>query len=608
MNENIQSSLLFTDEQQTLIHQLIKQLNGNQIQWLSGFFSGIGYAQGFETKISVPNNTTPNSIISNSLDHETHKLTIMFGSRTGNGTSIAKKAKDHAETQGFQVKLVDMNDFKPRDLKNEKNLLLISSTHGEGVPPTSAEELYNFLHSKKAVELPDLKYSVLALGDMTYAFFCKTGKDFDEKLEQLGAKKIYPRTDCDIDFDEDADKWIEGSINAFQELYKTTPKDISTVSTGFEKSWSLVYDKKNKWPAAILERIKLNGRGSEKETYHIELSLEGSGLTYEPGDTVGIIPQNSNRLVSDFFDATKLNPDQIVEINKEPISIFDALTTKFELSTIAKDTLKRYNEFVKSPVLQSVIDDPNRLKEFTYGRDIIDLIKEFPVQLNEQEFAHTLRKMHKRLYSISSSIKAHPEEVHLTVAAVKFKNTRYKEGVGSTFLTDYVDDDAKIKMYIDKNPDFKLPKNSDAPIIMVGPGTGIAPFRSFIEERSETGAKGKNWLFFGDRNFSTDFLYQIELQDYLKKGVLTKLHVAFSRDTDKKIYVQHKMKEHADELYRWLQDGAHFYVCGDMKYMWNDVNKTLLEIIEKQGGLSSDAAEEYLQEMKQKRRYQLDVY
>jgi len=599
-------SVLLSQEQQQMVDTLSQTLNTRQLDWLSGYFAGkVSVGSTNQQVVALPQNMFTNL----TFDSETAskpKLTILYGSRTGNGAMVAKKAQKRAEENGFTVSLIDMNDYKPVQIKNETNLLLISSTHGEGVPPTSAEDLYLFLHGKKASKVPQLKFSVLALGDSSYVYFCKVGKDFDDKLEELGGTRIFPRTDCDIDFEDAADAWIEGSLSAFGTLTNAIPQ-AKKVEEKDVKS-TIGYNKKNPWEAPILEKIQLNGRGSEKETYHLELSLEGSGLTYEPGDAVGIFLANSQRLVDEFLSISGLFNNDNVEFDSQKTTLGDALLHYFELSTISLDALRRYNEFAQNDVFQKSIDNPEVFKEFAYGRDIVDLLYEFPISISSQDVVKILRRLQPRLYSISSSLKAHPNEVHITVSAVRYTNSRYKEGACSTFLADRITDDSSIKIFIEKNPEFRIPTKSETPIIMVGPGTGVAPFRSFLEERIETNAKGKNWLFYGDQHFATDFLYQTEWIDSKKKGKLTNLSVAFSRDSDKKVFVQHKMLEHSKELYTWLQEGSHFYVCGDMKKMWADVNKTLIYILQKEGNLDQEQAEEYLQTMKKQKRYQVDVY
>jgi len=500
-----------------------------------------------------------------------------------------------------------MNEYQASKLKEEKNLLVIVSTHGEGEPPIAAEDFYNYLHGKKAPKLEGMRYSVLAMGDKSYVHFCKVGKDIDEKLVLLGAERIYPRTDCDIDFFTDADNWVQGV------LAKISVNGHSNGSVQLNGHATKVdvqpqYNKQNPFKAKLLERIKLNGRGSEKETFHYELSLEGSGIDYKPGDSLGVYGVNSAKSVDELITSLHLSASEKVSVGNETKELKEALTHDFEISALSPEVVSNYNKYAKITTLTDLLADPDKLKEYLYGRDVIDLFQEYPYELSPNDLAGVLRKLHPRLYSISSSLQAHPDEAHLTIAAVRYNNGRYKEGVCSTFLADRVGEDEYVRVYHEKNPEFKLPVNTDAPVIMVGPGTGIAPFRAFLEERTATNSKGKNWLFFGDRHFTTDFIYQTELLNYKKKGLLTNLNVAFSRDSDKKVYVQHKMLENSKELYKWLEEGAYFYVCGDMQNMWKDVNKTLIDIVGKEGNKNTEEAEEYVQQLRKQRRYLTDVY
>jgi sulfite reductase (NADPH) flavoprotein alpha-component len=411
--------------------------------------------------------------------------------------------------------------------------------------------------------------------------------------------------ECDTDFHTDSSEWFEGVLGILSEQ---TPKIKVSTSARSEVVNEKNYDKQNPYRATLLEKIRLNGRGSGKETYHFELSIENSGINYEPGDSLGVYPINSSSLVNELTEALNLNPQEIVESGDTKSVLGVAITNNFEISSLTPDVISKYNGFARNKKLTDILANNKELKDFIDGHDVVDLVNKFPVKISSRDLFGILRKLQPRLYSISSSLKVHPGEVHLTVEAVRYTNGRYREGVCSTFLSDRIYNDAQINIYTQKNPEFKLPADTDAPIIMIGPGTGVAPFRAFLYERQAIGAKGKNWLFFGNWNFANDFLYQTEFQNFYKKGILSNLNVAFSRDSDKKVYVQHKMQKHGRELFSWLENGAHFYVCGDMKNMWNDVNQTLLKIITKEGGMTSDKAAEYLQVLKKNRRYQVDVY
>lgn len=601
------SILPLNNDQKEIVDKLLHNFNDQQLTWLAGYLTGITLPQSLKTLPLVA--PTIGSSQPVSIQVETPVITVLYGSRTGNGASVAKKIKAVAETKGVQIQLQDMNEYPLNKLKDEKYLFVIVSTHGEGVPPIAAEEFYDFLHGKRAPKLPDTKFSVLALGDSSYIHFCKTGKDIDKKLEELGAERIHERIDCDVEFEPKAAEWINGILSRLPSKSEAT--HLSKMNGDVKHNGHAVaplHNKNNPFRAKLLERIKLNGKGSDKETFHYELSIDGSGLTYEPGDSVGVFGINSQRVVLELINALSLNPDELVEVGNEKNILEHFLTRYYEISTLSRDVVVNYNKYAQSPKLEALLSDVDSLKEYLYGRDVIDLVEEYPAKLTSAELFGVLRKLQPRLYSISSSPNVHPDEIHITVAAVRYNNSRYKEGVCSTFLADRIGDEDFVNIYIEKNPEFKLPLNPEVPVIMVGPGTGMAPFRSFLEERSALGGKSKNWLFFGDRHFTTDFLYQTELQQFHKKGLLTKLNVAFSRDTDKKVYVQHKMLEHSRELFQWLEEGAHFYVCGDMKNMWNDVNKTLTHIIAKEGGLTPEKAEEYLKNLKKAKRYQVDVY
>ncbi len=605
-NPDFTSILPFTSDQKKLVEDLLHSFDDQQLTWLAGYLSGISLPQSIKT---IQAQSQPNR------NPGLPAITVLYASRTGNGAAIAKKLKAEAESKGISVRLEDMNEYTLSKLKDEKYVLVIVSTHGEGVPPVAAEEFYEFLHGKRAPKLTNIKFSVLALGDRSYVHFCKTGQELDKKIGELGAERLHPRVDCDVDFQATSDMWIHGVVSKLASHIGSAASSSVVINgavkpemNGFPEIKESVYTKLTPFKTKILNKIKLTGRGSEKEIFHYEISLENSGFSYEPGDSLGVYPINSSYLVNEVLHSLKVNAKTIVNVGKTEKSLEEALTHNFELSVISPDVMANYNAYAKNTELQHILDDSTKLKEYVYGRDLVDLTMDFPVSLSAENFVGILRKLHPRLYSIASSSKAYPDEVHLTVSAVRYKNGRYKEGTCSTFLSDRLLEDQEISVYLERNSEFRLPANSDAPVIMIGPGTGIAPYRSFLQDREANGSKGKNWLFFGDRHFSTDFLYQTEFQNYYKKGILTRFNVAFSRDTNKKVYVQHKMLEHSKELYSWLEEGAYFYVCGDMKNMWNDVNKTLTEIIAKEGGHTAEIAGDYVKLLKKSKRYQVDIY
>jgi sulfite reductase (NADPH) flavoprotein alpha-component len=542
-------------------------------------------------------------------------VTVLFGSQTGNCQRLAASLSRKLEEQGFKVTVAAMNSFKPNALKKTENLLLLVSTHGEGEPPDNARAFHEFLYSKRAPQLPQLRFSVLALGDTSYEFFCQTGKDFDQRLEELGAQRLSPRTDCDLDYDEPVAEWFGNVIGALNGA-QNAPDLADAALQEAEKAESLesAYSRNHPFHAEVLENVNLNGRGSDRETRHLELSLAGSNITFEPGDSLGVYPENHPQLVEDIIAATGWDAGEAVPLNKkgEEGTLREALLRHYEITVLTKPLLEQAAKLTSNSALQELLapERQQELKDYIHGRDLLDLIQDYaPWEAAARSFVTILRKLPARLYSIASSYNANPDEVHFTVRAVRYESHgRERYGVCSVHCAERVNPGATLPVYIQNNPNFKLPKSPDVPVIMIGPGTGVAPFRSFLEEREEQGAQGKSWLFYGDRHFVTDFLYQTDWQRMLKDGVLSKLDVAFSRDTEEKVYVQHRILEKSRELYNWLQEGAHVYVCGDEKHMAHDVHSALLTVIQQEGALSPEAAAAYLETLQLEQRYQRDVY
>ncbi|MEM5019494.1 assimilatory sulfite reductase (NADPH) flavoprotein subunit [Bacillus subtilis] len=596
----------FNQEQAELLNRLLPTLTESQKIWLSGYLSAqsVSAQEAAGAPAAAVSAEAPAPAVSK-------EVTVLYGSQTGNAQGLAENAGKQLEQSGFQVTVSSMSDFKPNQLKKVNNLLIVVSTHGEGEPPDNALSFHEFLHGRRAPKLEDLRFSVLALGDSSYEFFCQTGKEFDQRLEELGGKRISPRVDCDLDYDEPAAEWLEGVLKGLNEAGggSAAPAPAAASQTG-ESS----YSRTNPFRAEVLENLNLNGRGSNKETRHVELSLEGSGLTYEPGDSLGVYPENDPELVELLLKEMNWDPEEIVTLNKQgdvrPLK--EALISHYEITVLTKPLLEQAAQLTGNDELRELLAPGNEenVKAYIEGRDLLDLVRDYgPFSVSAQEFVSILRKMPARLYSIASSLSANPDEVHLTIGAVRYDaHGRERKGVCSILCAERLQPGDTLPVYVQHNQNFKLPKDPETPIIMVGPGTGVAPFRSFMQEREETGAEGKAWMFFGDQRFVTDFLYQTEWQNWLKDGVLTKMDVAFSRDTEEKVYVQHRMLEHSAELFEWLQEGAAVYICGDEKHMAHDVHNTLLEIIEKEGNMSREEAEAYLADMQQQKRYQRDVY
>ncbi|MDQ0874699.1 sulfite reductase (NADPH) flavoprotein alpha-component [Paenibacillus sp. V4I3] len=598
----------FNQEQVELLNRLLPTLTESQRIWLNGYLAAL---QG--SAVVTASGAAPVAPLATNAPVISKEVTVLFGSQTGKSQGLAKKMSKKLEELGFQVTLSSMADFKSNNLKKIQNLLVLVSTHGEGDPPDNAISFHEFLHSKRAPKLEDLRFSVLSLGDTSYELFCQTGKDFDKRLEELGGKRLAPRVDCDVDFDEPAAEWMSSVLSSLSEASSGSTA-VSGAQAAVESGTESEYSRTNPFQAEVLENLNLNGRGSDRETRHIEISLEGSNLQYEPGDCLGIYPENHPRLVDELIEAMGWKAEELVTINKngDKRSLREALLHNYEITVLTKPLLEQVAKLTSSNGLQELLAAGREqdLKTYINGRDLLDLVQDYSLKgVSAGEFVAILRKMPARLYSIASSSKAFPDEVHVTVRTVRYETQgRERYGVCSVQLAERIKSGETLPVYIQNNPNFKLPENSETPIIMIGPGTGVAPFRAFLGEREETGAEGKSWLFYGDQHFSTDFLYQIEWQKWLKDGVLTRMDVAFSRDTDQKVYVQHRMLEKSAELYKWLQEGAIVYVCGDEKKMAHDVHATLATIIEQEGGFSSEEAAEYLTRMQQQKRYQRDVY
>ena len=578
----------FTSDQRQALNALLSSLDPHQKGWLSGFLA----AAGAPTPVATP--------------AASGKLTVLFGTESGNSENLADRAVKEARKRGFQAEMRNMSEVSPAALAKVANLLVIVSTWGDGEPPETAAGFYkDFMASDSP--LGGLAYSVCALGDTSYEKFCQTGRDVDAKLEQLGARRVADRQDCDVDYEEAFSGWLDRALASF------APSAPVAVPAGVAPVSTMEYGKKHPFPAEVLEVVHLNGKGSAKETLHIGLSLAGSGLAYEPGDALAVVPVNAPDVVHAVLDAAKLGGNEEVEIKGlGRKSLVDALREDLDITALSRNVLSKIAEASDSSKLRELLaeDAKERLKSYINGREIVDALHEFaPNGLPAETLTGIFRKLPPRLYSIASSPLAHPGEVHLTVAAVRYESHgRQRKGVCSTYLADLVKPGDTTEVFVQPNKNFRLPEDGSNPIIMVGPGTGIAPFRAFVEHRAALGSKGRNWLFMGDQHYLYDFLYQLEWQDHLKSGALSRLDVAFSRDQPEKVYVQHRMRERAKDLYAWLEEGAHFYVCGDASRMAADVHESLIAIVEEQAGIAREAAEQYVENLKKTKRYQRDVY
>ena len=585
------------ENQWSQINQATAALNPQQLTWLSGYLAGLAQTQ---PNISTQQDATP-----------TKFLTILYGSQTGNSKSVAEEFKAKLDAINIPAKLISMADYKLKQLKVESHVVVIVSTHGIGEAPDDAVSLHSFLVGKKAPKLNNLNFAVLGLGDTSYEFFCQTAKDFDKRLQDLGAVRIADRVDCDVDHDSEVAAWFETIIHQVKDDLSVISARSLAPSLDIDTSVKAVnqYTKKAPYTATLLESLKITGRDSVKDIRHIEISLEDSGIQYRPGDSLGVWFKNDVSLVDELITMLDVESDVSVNWSGDAFSLNDVLVNKAELTQSYPTFASKYAEYADNVELNALLEDKSVLREYLSQRQIIDVVRQFPAKVNAQQFVNTLRNMTPRLYSIASSQAEVEDEVHLTVALVEYEaHGHTHQGGASSFLSTRLEEGGEVNIFVEKNENFRLPNDGNLPVIMIGPGTGIAPFRAFMQQREAEEASGENWLFFGNPNYTQDFLYQTEWQRFVKDGVLNKVSLAFSRDQEQKVYVQHRMLEQGAELYRWLEQGAYLYVCGDANHMAKDVQDALVQIVIEHGAKSEEQAEQYISDLRRAKRYQKDVY
>lgn len=596
---NSQQPGILNPEQWNLITQAIAPLSPDQLNWVSGYMAGLA-------SVSSPVSAAPS--VTAVAEQPALSFTVMYGSQTGNAKGIAQSLHKQLTNTGVPSVLVSMADYKPRQIKNETHLALVVSTHGEGDAPDDAIEFHEFLASKKAPKLPGLNYSVLGLGDSSYEYFCQTGKDFDNRLASLGATALAKRVDCDVDYEAAVNDWSAKLVDVAKQSLVSQSADVVPIASAVKPNIS-EYTKQNPFQAPLLLAQKITGRHSIKDIQHIELALEGSGLSYQAGDALGVWFKNDPLMVDEILALVSVDPETIIEHNSNSLTVRQALIDNFELTVSYPGFVKAYAAATESAALSELLSEPSALRAFLADRQIIDIVRQYPSELAAQSLVNALRPLTPRLYSIASSQAEVEDEVHLTVAHVDYEYSgKRHQGGASGFLSSRLEEGQEVGVYIEKNDNFRLPANPQTPIIMIGPGTGIAPFRAFMQDREALEATGQSWLFFGNPNFTQDFLYQTEWQGYLKRGVLTKINLAFSRDQSEKIYVQHRLAENGSEIFEWLESGAHLYVCGDAMRMAKDVEDILVSIIKQHGKRSESEAKQYLVNLRKTKRYQKDVY
>ena len=590
-------------EDLTALQRAVAHFDREQLIWSSGYLAGMAGSTapiGFLDDIHLA--AAANAAISTQSSAQPDTWHVFYATETGTSREIAEQLAADAASVGLKTDVQDLRDVRPKVLKKIDNAVFVLATHGIGEPPEGSEPFFEFWMSDKAPRLEHLNFSVLALGDSSYADFCEIGRTFDARLRELGASSVVERADCDLDFESPSAAWAKQVVEHAREsaIGIEIPRSthLSAVPT------SPAFTKQRPFSSEILIRQAITGRGSSKDVRHIELDLEGSGLVYEPGDSLGVVPVNPPQLVESLLHATSLAGDERIELNGEATTLRDAFLHDKEITALSRPILDVVAR--SHPQLETILADRDQFSDYLETRQLIDLVQEFRVDWQPQQLVDSLRRLMPRLYSIASSPDTNPDEAHLTVAVVDYeKFGRQHWGSASNFL---IGDATQAPVYVEPNDHFRLPTDGDTPIIMVGAGTGVAPYRAFVEHRREHGHAGNNWLVFGDRNISSDFLYQLEWLRYRKEGSLSNLDVAFSRDQDEKIYVQHRLIENGPQIHDWLEQGAHIYVCGDAKHMAIDVHDALHSIVIQHGGLSDEAAHEYINELKRTRRYQRDVY
>ena len=567
---------MLADNKLKLFLDLVNASGKDELVWMNAYLEGVVKLQGGGQAMPVSENPAVN------------KITIVYGTETGNSKRLATDFATKAKQNRIHAKVVGMDQYRLTDLSKEEYLLAIVSTHGEGEPPIAAKKFYDHIHLN-GFKLDKLKYSVLALGDTSYPLFCKTGEEVDEQFNKLGGNRIAPIQKCDVEYEEEANNWFNNVLKSLiattagTAIPMTVPPAVVTKKTG-----------KQIYTGSILTKINLNDRGSNKETWHIEIAAEG--LQYQCGDSIGIVPENPDDVVKEIIAVAKVDAAKKIIFKNEEISIYDLLKYKINIIYLTERLVKQYAEITGEDIPATKMD-------------LLDLLKIYPVK-NAEQFETIVSKMNAvspRLYTIASSPAAHDGEVHILVLKDEYTlNDEKRFGLCSDYLS-RMQTETQQKFFIQTNKRFRLPAE-DKDVIMIGPGTGIAAFRSFLAERDAIGATGRNWLFFGEQHFASDFLYQTEIQNWFETGTLTKVNLAFSRDQHYKIYVQHKMLQHAVELYEWLNGGASFFVCGRKDPMSVDVENTLLEIIQQQGNKTNEEAKKYLELLEEEGRYEKDVY
>ncbi len=594
------SSLLpLNPEQLARLQAATGDYSTTQLAWLSGYFWGMVNQAPGTAAVSAP------------APVEAPAITLLSASQTGNARRLAEQLRDDLLAAKLNVNLVNAGDYKFKQIAQEKLLVVVTSTQGEGEPPEEAVALHKFLMSKKAPKLDNTAFAVFGLGDTSYEFFSQAGKDFDGKLAEMGGERLLDRVDADVEYAADAEQWRKQIVTILKaRVPAESPAAAAATAAGsVNEVFSSPYSKEEPLTASFAVNQKITGRDSDKDVRHIEIDLGDSGLRYQPGDALGVWFENDPALVQELVELVWLKGDESVTVNDQTLTLSEALQKHFELTVNTPQIVEQYGTLSRDETLLGLISEKPRLQHYAQNTPIVDMVRNAPVELTAEQLITLLRPLTPRLYSIASSQAENDTEVHITVGAVRFDiDGRERAGGASSFLADRLEEDGDVRVFIEHNDNFRLPANPETPVIMIGPGTGIAPFRGFMQQRDADGAAGKNWLFFGNPHFTDDFLYQVEWQRYVKDGLLTNIDLAWSRDQQQKVYVQDKIRAKGAEVWDWIQQGAHIYVCGDANRMAKDVEQALLELVAEHGGMDTETADEFLSELRIERRYQRDVY
>ncbi|WP_096388272.1 NADPH-dependent assimilatory sulfite reductase flavoprotein subunit [Hafnia sp. CBA7124] len=592
------SMLPLTPEQLAKLQSAIGEFSPHQLAWLSGYFWGMV-------------NQQPGTVAVTPAPAAAASITVISASQTGNARRVAEQLRDDLAAAGLDVTLVNAGDYKFKQIAQEKLLLIVASTQGEGEPPEEAVALHKYLFSKKAPQMAGTAFAVFGLGDTSYENFCQTGKDFDARLAELGGERLFDRADADVDFKSAAEAWRKQIVDVLKQRVPqaTAAQTQVSVAGSVAQIVSSPYSKESPLTASLAVKQKITGRNSDKDVRHIEIDLGESGLSYQPGDALGVWYHNDPDLVEEIIDLIWRTGDETVTLNDQTMTLREALTERLELTQNTTVIVEKYAVLSRDERLIELLADKHQLQQYAQTTPLPDMIRQAPADLDAEQLVALLRPLTPRLYSIASSQEEVGSEVHITVGVVRYEiDGRARTGGASGYLADRLEEDGELRVFIEHNDNFRLPANPQTPVIMIGPGTGIAPFRAFIQQRAAEGAEGLNWLFFGNPHFTEDFLYQVEWQRFVKDGVLSRIDLAWSRDQKHKVYVQDKLREQGAEVWRWIEQGAHIYVCGDANRMAKDVEQALLELLAEHGGMDAEQADEFLSELRVERRYQRDVY